>query len=321
MVINFVGLFGTTGSGEISDETHLARSMEELGHTVRKIPRDEWREHVIDGKEYPHVPKDLQADISIICKWHHFYDGRFITQLKKESRSPVFYWVWDSVDLGIDWHRDMAVEADLYLSGELGRVQEFRKNGIRFYYFQMDVVDGDMPIYINFPKKYDVIYLGSCDNQNGRVDLLKAINKEIQITVFGQGDWAREGFVSNAPVYGKEANKIITEAKIVLGTSCDPHLYGYWSNRVGRVLFAKGKLLQQYAPGMENFLHDWVEYFSTADEAVKKIKELLENKYEGYPARKQYSQYLWTSYQKIKDLLLMTERYLKENNGKDWLLP
>jgi|SRR6266446_772174 len=321
MKIGLVGNFQQSPSGEIADEVHIARSMEELGHEVYKIPRDEWREYVIENspKDKYKVPEDIQMDIVIFAKWHHFYDGSFIQFAREKYKCPVFYWVWDSVDLGIEWHKKMAQQADLYLSCELGRVSEFHKNDIRFYYFQFDSVDGSVP-YVFTQTRLDVVYLGSCDNQNGRVDLLKAINKEIPVIVYGPDyeEWKRQGFEARPAVFGIEANKIIAQAKVVLGTSCDPHLYGYWSNRVGRVLYTRGKLLQQYTPGMENFLHDWVEYYSTPEEAIEKIKILLSFTYKEI---KGFDYNQWSSFNKVKDLLIMIERYLKEDCGREWKLP
>ena len=323
MVINLVGLFGQTSSGEISDESHIARSFEELGHTVRKIPRDEWREFIRERhpkNKYPGIPVNFKADINIICKWHHFYDGSFASELGVASKAPVFYWSFDSIDLSIDWHRHMAKVADLYLSGELGRASEFKKRNIRFYYFQFDCVDDRIPTNPLVDKLYDVSYLGTYDNQSGRMDILKEINKKIPIEVWGSNheEWKKQGFKSHPAVFGEDANRVISQSKIILGTSCDPHLYGYWSNRVGRVLRAGGLLLQQYTPGMENFLHDNVEYYSTPKEAIAKIKDLLHG---NYSHRIIASTENFTSQQKVRDLIILIERYLKENNGKDWKLP
>lgn len=330
MTINFVGLFGQTDTGEPSDESHLADALEGLGHTIRRIPRDEWREYVIENfpsGKYKGIPNSFNADINIIAKWHHFYEGKFIEALRFMSKgTPVFYWVWDSVDLGIDWHLQMAKAADLYLSGELGRAQEFRKHGIRFYYFQMDVVDWRIQ-FIGAPKsresyKHEVVYLGTCDNQNGRVDLLKEINAKRPITVYGVNwqEWQKQGFDAHPAIFGVEANEVMSRSKIVLGTSCDPHLFGYWSNRVGRVLSNRSFLLQQYTPGMENFLHDWAHYYSTADEAIASIENILEH-FSEWRARAEYSRSMWTSNQKMKDLCVLIERYRKEDNGKLWMLP
>lgn len=320
MIINFVANYEAGMSGESADETHLASSLESLGHTVRRIQRDEWREHVISGKKFPSIKEDMRSDINLIAKWHHFYDGSFIRHLRHISGSPVFYWVWDSLDLGIDWHREMAQEADLYLSGELGRIKDFYNYNIRFYYFQMDIVD-ELPIYHSLRKEFDVLYLGTCDNQNGRVDLLKEINRSIPIDVFGSNweEWQKQGFRAYPAVFGQQANEVIAKAKIVLGTSCDPHLWGYWSNRVGRVLYAKGKLLQQYTPGMENYLHDFVEYYSSAKEAIEKINAMFEDGYL-WKQRGLYDNVSWTSKRKMKDLCILIERYLKEDNGKAWQL-
>lgn len=329
MVINFVGNYQTGVGGESADETHIADSLEQLGHMVRRIPRDEWREYVIeeypDGK-YGNVPANLKADINLIAKWHHFYNGSFIDALRLKSEAPVFYWVWDSVDLGIAWHKSMAQSADLYLSGELGRSHEFLLSGINYYYFQFDCVDGRVSTYCSGEKEYDVVYLGSCDNQNGRIDLLKEINKEVKIVVFGERkeDWQREGFDARGSLFGEKANEVIGKSKVILGTSCDPHLYGYWSNRVGRVLRSQGYLLQQYTPGMENFLHDWVDYFSTAQEAISKINKFVNATYplnSVFPITTHTPTHLFTSQQKVKELMIMVERYLKEDKGKEWKLP
>jgi hypothetical protein len=323
MKINFVGNFGPSGSGEIADEIHIARSFEELGHTVQRIPRDIWRE-VCNGKwetNWEGQQPLENSDINIIAKWDKFEDGKYIKHLKFFTEAPVFYWCWDSVDLNIDWHRRMAQSADLYLSGELGRANEFRKHNIRFYYFQFDCVDGTIEIEHDQEKLYDVVYLGTYDNQSGRMDILKEINKEIPIEVWGNGDWSNNGFITHPAVFGKDANRIIAQSKIVLGTSCDPHLFGYWSNRVGRVLRAGGSLLQQYTPGMESFLHDYAEYFSNPQEAISKIRLHLANY---NPHESLYSSEnadTFTSQQKAKDLTILMKRYLIENNGKDWLLP
>src|SRR3990167_10938436 len=117
MKLNFIGNFANGYVGEVGDATHLVREMRDLGHTVNAIPQDEWREYVIEGSpkgKYKNVPEDLKADINIIAKWHHFYDGSFIRRLREENGAPVFYWIWDFMwDQGFpEWHIKMAQEAD-----------------------------------------------------------------------------------------------------------------------------------------------------------------------------------------------------------------
>src|SRR3990167_3895647 len=120
ILINFIGIFNQPGYvGEISDETSLALEMENLGHEVRRIDRAQWREYILEDKpkDKYEIPEDLKADINIIAKWHHFFDARFIAELKKLSNAPVFYWVWDFMDDNglLDWHKALVEEADLYL--------------------------------------------------------------------------------------------------------------------------------------------------------------------------------------------------------------
>lgn len=325
MTINFVGVFNQPSYvGEISDETHLARELEKLGHIVRRIPRDAWREYVREDKpkgKYD-VPIELRADINIIAKWHHFYDGSFVDTLKSSSEAPVFYWVWDFMwDQGFpDWHIKMAQAADLYLSGEAGIFAEYVRRGIKPYYFQMDVCDGEIPRFTGEPYKYNLVFTGSWLGQGNRIKYLQAINEKIPVTVFSWNheEWTKHGFKSNSAVYGEEYNRVIAQSKVVLGMSVEPYCWGYWSNRVGKVLRAGGILLQEYAPGMEQSLPKTVEFFTTPDEAVEKAKKLLDDelligikKYEALKSGEKF-----TSAVKAKQLVEVMERYLK--GGQQW---
>ena len=320
MTINFVGNFQTGYVGEVADETHLARELEVHNHTVRRIPRDEWREHVLDGKDYPNIPKDLRADINIICKWHHFEDGRFINYLRDTSGgAPVFYWVWDFMwDSGFpQWHIEMAKAADLYLSGELGIFKVYQEQGIKPYYFQMDVCDGELPVFEQEEIKYDVVFTGSYLPQGNRIAFLKEIAKEVPLTIFSWNheEWKKEGIPATIypAVYGAEYNRVIAQTNIVLGMSVEPYCYGYWSNRVGKVIAAGGFLLQEYGPGMETFLPNCVAYFNSAEGAIYKIKQYLDNS-EKIARRKQGAQKIakrFTSKTKMKQLSFFLTRYLR----------
>jgi len=326
MKINFVGLFNQPGYvGEVSDETHIARELESLGHSVRKLPRDEWREYVIEkfpvGK-YKNIPEDLKADINLIAKWHHFYDGDFIDALREKSGGPVFYWVWDFMDNeGFpEWHVKMTRAADLYLSGEEGIKVKYKAIGVKHYYFQMDVCDGKIPVYYNLKKVHDVIFTGSCIGQGNRKEWLQIINKEVPVKIWGWGheDWKKLGFEANPPVYGAEYNKLIAESHIVLGFSVEPNCFGYWSNRVGKVLRAGGFLLQEYSPGMEQYLDNRaVDYFSSPEEAVIKIKRHLLNKNTELFFSEEVNKY--TSRYKVKQLEILMDRYLK-GKPEEWIL-
>lgn len=313
MIVNFVANFNAGYVGEVGDATHLARELEVLGHTVRKIPQDEWREHVLSAMEYPNVPKDLKADINIILKWHHFGEG-YIKQLRQESNAPVFYWVWDYMQ-NEDWHLKMIEECDLYLGNDI-------RNGLykeKAYYFPFDIADGDLPRFQTQEKKYDVVFFGSWIGQGDRQVWLKELASYIPIKVFSWNhkDWPVE-FNASPAVYGEDFNRTVAESKIVLGFSVEPSCWGYWSNRVGKTLLAGGFLLYQYAPGMELFLRDGVEYFSTIDEAKEKIDYyLMADTERERTARigRMIGEERFSSKARVKDLCILIERYLQNHDG------
>lgn len=334
MMINFVANFQSGYVGEIGDATHLVRELRDLGHEVRAIPQDAWREYVIEGfpKAKYDVPEDLKADINIICKWHHFYDGSFIKALREKSEAPVFYWVWDYMwDQGLpQWHIDAIEACDLYLGNDIRHpAYKLTKNA---YYFPFDVSDGEIEVYegefigevgyvVNPPEKiYDVSFFGSWIGQGHRQEWLKEINKTNPLTIFtwNPQDWPKEFDVHGA-VYGKEFAKAVGQSKICLGFSVDSSTWGYWSNRVGKTLLAKGFLLYEYAPGMELFLRDGVEYFSSIEEAREKIDHYLIAEFEREKIAKrgyQIAEDRFTSKARVKELVILIERYLKDH--KEW---
>lgn len=318
--INFVGTFNKPNYiGEVSDETHIAREFERLGHTVNRIERDVWKAYV-DGEAIQGdwvLPKP--SDINLIAKWHHFNDRKYVDRLRAESVAPVLYWVWDFMDNGgiPDWHAQMAVAADLYLSGEAGIFHKYKELGVSPYYFQMDVCDAEIQTFLpgNF---YDVVFTGSYEKQGNRIEFLREITRQIPVHIFAfnQEEWQNDGFDNTHPaVFGEDYNRLIADSKIVLGMSVEPNCWGYWSNRVGKVIAAGGFLLQEYAPGMEQFLPDCVEFFSTPQEAIEKINHFLGNPIEvglkkGVASRYKYN---FTSANKVGLLIKLMERYLKGN--------
>lgn len=324
MIINFVGNFTTGYVGEIADQVHLAREMEELGHTVRRVPQDIWKAYCDNERNSDWKDKlPLQnADINIITKWHHFNHSKYIAFLKMLTNTPVFYWVWDYMQDGVmpDWHIEMVKAADLYLGNDIKN--PFYKDFDNCYYFPFDVADGNLPRYQSKEKLYDVVFFGSHIPQGHRIEWLKEINKTNPVTIFSWNykDWQSLGFSAMPAVYGEELNKTISLTKICLGFSVEPNCWGYWSNRVGKTLTAGGFLLYEYAPGMELFLRDGVEYFSSIEEAREKIDHyLLADKERTEIAKKgnKIGQERFTSKAKIKELMILIERYLK-TGGKGW---
>lgn len=326
MRINFIANYANGYVGEIGDAVHLTRELEFLGHKVTRVPQDIWKAYV-DGNDPIHpdwVLPDEQADINIICKWHHFTSGVYIEKLRELTNAPVFYWVWDFMnDQGVpQWHKDMVSAADLYLGNDVR--DPYYAIATNAYYFPFDVADGELPVYRSSIKSYDLTFFGSCIGQGDRIEWLTEINKTNPVTIFAWNheEWIRRGFDAHPAVYGTEFVKAVGLSKIVLGFSVEKNSWGYWSNRTGKVLLAGGFLLYQYTPGMELFLRDGVEYFSSVEEAREKIDHyLIADTERNDIARKGFNMAheRMSSKARIKDLTILIERYLK-TKGEGWLL-
>lgn len=328
MIVNFVGNYQQGIVGEEADQIHITREIEALGHTVQRVPQDIWREYV-RGERNPDWDSKLpiKADINIITKWHHFYDGSFVTKLREMTGAPVFYWVWDYMeDNGIpQWHMLMAKCSDLYLTNEYGIKNKYRSYGEvlkNLYYFPFDVCDGELPVYRSLQKPYEVVFFGSCIGQGHRIEWLEKINKEVPVTCFAWNheEWTKRGFTAYPAVYGDIFNKMVSHSKVILGFSVNPDCWGYWSNRVGKIITAGGFMLYEYAPGMELMVGDAMEYFSSPEEAIEKIKywvshdeERIQREIQNRDLRNRF-----TSKTRIKQLMILADRFIK-TQGKGWM--
>lgn len=324
MKINFVGNYSTGYVGEKSDETHLTREMEFLGHTVNKIPRDIWKAHCDGHDDYNwhQYLNVLKADINIVSKWSYFDSDRYFNILREKSGAPVIYWTWDYFDWrsewnSNDWHRILCRAADLHLTNEGGDIDIMHEQKVKAYYFPFDVSDAGYDRLVAINKIYDVVFFGSYVQKGDRIKYLTEINKTYPVTVFSWNyqEWQKNGFTSAYEAkYGDEFAYKVCQSKIILGFSVEPNCWGYWSNRVGKVLTTGGFLLYQYAPGMELFLRDGAEYFSSIQEAKDKIGYYLAHDKEREDvAEKGYKigRSRFTSEARIKDLIILIERYLK----------
>lgn len=319
MKIIFIGNFARGYVGEIADEVQICNEIEFAGHTVYRVPRDEWREHVIQNKPYVNVPEGIKADIAIIAKWPHFYDGSFIEKVKEKYKCPCLYFVWDYMGPNPpDWHIKMIRAADKYLGNDVFDRTIYPPELVpsqKLYYFPFDVASAEFD-RVELPKEYDVVFFGSHFGAGDRVEWLKKLNKNIPIKIFSWNadKWREDGFDASDAVYGEDFVNAVAKSKIILQFSVNDHCWGYWSNRIGKVLTLGGFLLVRYAPGMELFLKDGVDYFSTMEEMTAKVIYYLDNPTmasriadRGY----EYGRRHFTSKARIGQLLIFIDRYLR----------
>ena len=74
---------------------------------------------------------------------------------------------------------------------------------------------------------------------------------------------------------------------------------------------------------MEILIGDRADYFSTAEEAVEKISYYLthEDEIKNFFWKNKIDEDGFTSNRKVKQLMILIERYLKEEKGVKWILP
>ena len=207
----------------------------------------------------------------------------------------------------------MVKACDLYIANDV-----YSGNYVGFdncHYFPFDVADGEL-VQHNLDKKYDVVFFGSYLGQGERVEWITEINKThpVRIYSWNHEEWKKMGIDAHPAVYGDEFSKIVARSKIILQFSVSDHCWGYWSNRVGKVLTLGGFLLARYAPGMELFLRNGAEYFSSVKEANEKISYYLINEIEREiiaEMGRRLGRSRFTSKQRIADLVILIERYLQ----------
>jgi hypothetical protein len=312
LTINFIGSFTTGYVGEVADEVHLARELEELGHVVNRVPRDQWHGYVNGDVPQADWVLPKVADINIVCKWHHFNDAKYFDRLREHSEAKVLYWVWDHMDYNEDgFHYIMSKAADLLLTNDgFGRVP----SEIKWQYFPFDVADSYIPTFTG-TKNNDVVFFGTKLGQGDRVEWLTYLNKHHPVKIFSWNykEWQDLGFEAHPAVYGERFNDEVSQAKIVMGFNVNDHTWGYWSNRVGKVLLAGGFLLQRYVPGMELFLRDGVDYFSSKHEMVSQVTHYLHHPLTAaMVARRGHriAQERFSSKARIIDLNILIDRFL-----------
>lgn len=282
MRINFVGSFTTGYVGEVADEVILARELEELGHVVNKIPRDIWKGY-IDGQpkqtDWGQYTNNLKADISIICKWHHFTERKYVDKLRLYSHGPVLYWTWDWMQWPQppQWHYEMAHAADFHLTNDSNSIP--LEMDINTVYFPMDVADGRILYGEPSNEVRDVAFFGSCLDQGVRKEFIKYLYDEgfnIEVFSWNWKDWIRFGVPTAKPaVWGEEFSKEVLQSKICLQMSVNDDIPGYWSNRVGKILTVGGFMLARYTRMMELAIGPGADYFRTKEELAEKIKYYL----------------------------------------------
>lgn len=260
MTIISVGNFtGRSWDSSITDENHIADSLENLGHTVHRFQREDTRE------AYWKLPK---AEFVLIQQWDGYAED-LVERLRMFTKTVVL-WSFDFQEWGQEWHEQLIKESDLYLSKRIADSkypnwqwlpQDFAPSFLNKYELQ----DGEF-------QDIDVLFTGSyLPWATKRNETIKAIGDRFNLVIHSVNEWP-QGNVE--PVMDRALSQLYARAKIVL--SIDHTLErGYWSDRNAQAMACGAFVLCRYVPMMESTFKENIAYFYNIEDCLEKIGNLL----------------------------------------------
>ena len=307
MKLCLIGNFQTS-SGQICDERHIKKALEDLGHEVHAIQREEFPGIIGEHER-------LNIDATIFFKWPGF-TANHLLMWKEITKAPVLAWTFDFMFIHQGFLPAMQA-ADLWLGEELGEKEVFERQGCNFHYFPNHAVPPDVFKKIDGEKIYDLTFTGSPYPNGGRLiqlHLLQDAGIDIHVWSTDCAGWKREGFNCHGSAFDTELSKVVGQSKIVLGTNYNNETCGYWSIRPIQVMMSGGFMLHQYVPGMEKELKDGIAYFTSREDCIEKVKYYLEHDEEREAIAKrgyEIAHQNLTSEVRARELIVLLQNYFK----------
>lgn len=260
MRILSIGNFNTGWDGSICDEEHIAKALEDLGHTVFRLPRDTLSNGIPAGK----------FDFTLVAQWDQYPESLLAVP------KPIVYWAFDFQNDDQEWHQRLIKGADLYLS------KPFKDSKYpNWRWLSQDFAPEFLNEQVLTNKDIDVLFTGSWvpwESGKERVEVLKAIDKKfnLQINSVTPDQWKAEGFKNvHGPVMDHQLPALIARAKI--NFSMDHVISpGYWSDRNAQIMCCGGFVLFKYVPFSEATFRDNIAYFNSTEDCLRQITEYLE---------------------------------------------
>lgn len=287
--VSFLGNF----SVPYSTESHVAASLEALGHTVTRIQEGE-----TPALDIPLRVRQARADFFL----HVQTRGLAITAGTDEERTRM---ARDIKDLGIPYvayHLDLFFgldredyvtsdpyfrECDYFFSTDGGHDDRWAELGINHHWLPPGVFHEEA--YDGTPRdvyRADIAFVGSwkayahAEHWAVRESMLRALYRRYRrrFKMFPMGKAVR----------GTDLTDLYASVKVVVGDSClAGKINGYWSDRVPETMGRGGFLIHPYVPGIV-VTHPHLVDFKPGDwsELIERIDYYLANEYEREHLRK-----------------------------------
>lgn len=250
MNILFLGNFGSGWDGSICDEVHIADALEELGHGVTRMTRNE--SLAFDAEMW---------DMTLIAQWDGYKELVGLPH-------PVVYWAFDYQADGQEWHEKLIAEADLYLSK---RIADSKYPN--WQWCSQDFAPNFLTKAPEVEKDIDILFTGSylpwATERNEIIDL---VGNKYNLVIHSVNEWPQG---NEGPVMDDALPELYARAKIVL--SIDHTLEaGYWSDRNSQAIACGAFVLFRYVPLSEAIFRSHVAYFWGKDDVLDAIDYWLD---------------------------------------------
>lgn len=263
MRILSIGNFTTGWDGSICDEEHIAKALEQMGHEVYRMQREDASVGTIHDYDNSFI------DFVLVAQWDGYPAGA-ISEIGV-GKMPLVYWAFDYQADGQEWHERLVKEADLYLSK---RIADSKYKNWRW--LSQDFAPEFLSLSPKINQPIDVLFTGSyLPWAHERNDTLRAIDANFNLVIHSINAW--EGFKDvRGPVMDQGLIDLYAKSKINI--SIDHTLEaGYWSDRNAQIMTCGGFVLFRHIPLSEARFQDKVAYFYSIDDCLKKIKLYLDS--------------------------------------------
>lgn len=271
MNIIHIGNFTTGWDSSICDELHISNALNDLGHNVVNIQREQWQERLTEDERgiwHPH------PSFILLAQWDGFSED-FIAKIRDcYDTTPIIYWCYDYQDQNQEWHNRLANEADLYLSKRIADGYKYPN----WRWLSQDFAPPFLDRIEGVEKDIDVLFTGSyLPWATERLNTLKAVDEKFNLEIHSimPQQWTDAGFKnSQGPVMDDALPALYARAKVIL--SIDHTIEaGYWSDRNAQIMCCGGFVLSRYVPMMEATFHNYIDYFYDVEDCLDNIERLL----------------------------------------------
>lgn len=266
-ILSIGNFLSPSWDGSLPDEEHIAQALEELGHEVIRLQREEF---VAPGI---HIANNVQ-DFILIAQWDGYHPNT-IELLRSQNMCSVVYWAFDYQADGQEWHERLVSKADLYLSKRIAdsKYPNWQWLSQDFAPKFLDKHTGDIA------QDIDVLFTGTyLPWAIERNEILKAVDNQFDLHIYSvnPAEWIEAGFKNvNGPMMDDALPRLIARAKINL--SIDHTIErGYWSDRNAQIMACGGFVLFRHVPLSEAVFRDNIGYFYNTEDCLKQIDFYLD---------------------------------------------